>query len=246
MLALLPRGVSSPGAASHQSSNSSYGSVVFSRCPPGSTGRGVKARAGLHRWVRHPSVGHGTNPPNKGPGRWKALSADQQAQFQRTRQKKELRAQSEQRLTSRIHPGQSCPRRGRRSADPRRCRRCRSRALPWDPLHTGDPGYPHPRGRWMSSREQSTATAEGFLFARQERERRPGKRLPAAPLPDTGRNQNNLLSQPLHSLKVQHIYSYKLMLNRLDFLFFCVFFYQQIVPLLSPLAAAKGLLLQLV
>lgn len=34
------------------------------------------------------------------------------------------------------------------------------------------------------------------------------------------------------------------MLNRLYFLFlfFFVFFYQQIIPLLSPLAAAKGLL----
>lgn len=41
--------------------------------------------------------------------------------------------------------------------------------------------------------------------------------LPASPLAKLGREQNNLITQPLHSLKVHRIYSYKLILNRLYF-----------------------------
>lgn len=51
----------------------------------------------------------GTKPPSKGRGQWKALSADYQAESKRAQQKKELRAQINQRPTSKIRPGQSFP-----------------------------------------------------------------------------------------------------------------------------------------
>lgn len=65
------------------------------------------------------------------------------------------------------------------------------------------------------------------------RTRHPGKRLPASLFTKPGRKQNNLIIQPLHSLKVQHIYSYKLILNRLyiGFLFFRVLSPNRPVPL---------------
>lgn len=105
MLALLPRDGFTPGAASHwscpwwggrgqradqtlpdlpqqnffqQKQWIPYGFVAFSRCPPGNTRQGVKARARLHPGApvgEEPERGTRAKPPNKGRGRWKALSA---------------------------------------------------------------------------------------------------------------------------------------------------------------------------
>lgn len=67
---------------------------------------GCEGRARLH-----PPGGTSTKPPNKGLLESPLCTehADYQAQFQQTQQKKELHAQMTQRLTSKIHPGQSFP-----------------------------------------------------------------------------------------------------------------------------------------
>lgn len=69
-------------------------------------------------------------------------------------------------------------------------------------------------GSLPSTGKQSAATARRPLPCATTL-RRPPASLFAKP----GAKQNNLIIQPLHSLKVQCIYSYKLILNRLYFLF---------------------------
>lgn len=191
--------------------------------------------------VRNPS----TKPPNKGLLESPLCTehADYQAEFQQTRQKKELHAQINQRLTSKIHPGQSFPWRAAQLTCGSR-RRCKSTALhglppSLGPLHLWDlvlsepqeqvHGCPHPQNVLPRAKDSNCKGIPVFQAGKCCGQRHPGKRPPAALLLKMGRNQNNLIIQPLHSLKVQHIYSYKLMLNRLYFLFFffSVSFYQQ-------------------
>lgn len=122
-----------------------------------------------------------TAPPNKGLLESPLCTehADYQAEFQQTRQKKELHAQINQRLTSKIHPGQSFPwlvaQLTPGSADAANPRLCTGSPRLWEPCTFGVWCYQNPKSRCMdvpihrmSSQEQRTATAKGFLFSRQE------------------------------------------------------------------------------
>lgn len=125
--------------------------------------------------------GMSTKPPNKGLLESPLCTehADYQAEFQQTRQKKELHAQINQRLTSKIHPGQSFPWLVAQltpvSADAANPRLCTGSPRLWEPCTFGVWCHQNPKSRCMdvpihrlSSQEQRTATAKGFLFSRQE------------------------------------------------------------------------------
>lgn len=210
----------------------------------------MRAGPGCTRERRWVPGGMSTKPPSKGLLESPLCTelADYQAEFQQTRQKKELHAQINQRLTSKIHPGQSFPWRAAQltpgPADAANPRLCTGSPFSGSPVPLGFGGIRTPRAAvWTSpstdilpgAKDSNCKGIPVFQAGKCCGQRHAGKRLPAALLPKMGRNQNNLIIQPLHSLKVQHIYSYKLMLNRLYFLFFffSVFFYQQNLTSLS-------------
>lgn len=118
----------------------------------------MKARARLHRWVgEEPERGTWHKTQQRARPMESPLHADYQAEFEQTRQKKQLHAQINQRLISKIHPGQSFPADPAASADAADPCHGSGRAppLPWDPLHSWDLvlskpqeqvyGCPHPQ-----------------------------------------------------------------------------------------------------
>lgn len=157
--------------------------VAFSRCPLGNTRWGVKARTRLHPvggWVGEDlECGTHTKPPNKGPGRWKALITRQNSsRLGRKRSyvhkfKPKTDEQNPSRTILPIPSASADPTASANAANP-----CHSL-----PLFSGTPCtfgiwfYQNPRtGVWTSPSterppcEQSTATAKGFFFpGRKER-----------------------------------------------------------------------------
>lgn len=148
-----------------------YGFVVFPRCPgPGCT----RERWWVAGGVRNPS----TKSPNKGLLESPLCTehADYQAEFEQTRQKKELHAQMNQRLMSKIHPGQSFTSRARRrrSADPAASAdaanprlRAGSPCSPRPPAHLGFGFIKTPRaGVWTSPSAEHPPGSKGQQLQR--------------------------------------------------------------------------------
>lgn len=133
----------------------------------------MRAGPGCTRERRWVPGGMSTKPPNKGLLESPLCTelADYQAEFQQTRQKKELHAQINQRLTSKIHPGQSFPWRAAQltpgPADAANPRLCTGSPFSGSPAPLGFGGIRTPRAAvWTSPSTECSPRSKGQQLQR--------------------------------------------------------------------------------